>query len=264
MKWCRGVIAFLLLVIVAACATSPLGRKQLLLMPPAQMEQLGVAAFNDLKQQGRVSADARTTTYVSCVAMAVTKELPPKDQRNWEVVVFEDESANAFALPGGKIGVNTGLLKVAVDQNQLAAVIGHEIGHVLAEHGNERMSQEMATQTGAQILGAVLGDTNEKPLVMAAIGIGVHYGMKLPYSRVHEAEADVIGLELMAKAGFNPQASVQLWRNMSEQSKQQPPEFMSTHPANSTRIEGLSANMDRAMGFYLQARQRGLNPGCQR
>lgn len=260
----RGALALSLLVIVAACATSPLGRKQLLLMAPAQMEQLGVTAFNDIKRQGKVSTDAKTIAYVRCVAGAVTAVLPPEDQRSWEVEVFEDDSANAFALPGGKIGVNTGLLKVAVDQNQLATVIGHEVGHVLAKHGNERMSQEMAAQTGAQILGAVLGDTEDKPMVMAAIGIGVHYGMKLPYSRVHEAEADVIGLELMAKAGFNPQASVQLWRNMSQQSKDAPPEFMSTHPSNSTRIDGLSANMERAMALYQQAKQQGRNPACQR
>lgn len=256
-----SVVVLLLLV---ACATSPTGRSQLLLMPKAEMAQMGVSAFADLKSKEKVSADATTNQYVRCVANAITAALSPQDQRSWEVVVFDDDSANAFALPGGKIGVNTGLLKVAVDQHQLATVIGHEVGHVLAAHGNERMSLEFATQTGAQLLGAMIADTNEKPLLMAAMGIGIHYGMKLPYSRTHEAEADMIGLELMARAGFNPQASVQLWRNMREQDKESPPEFMSTHPAHETRIEGLSANVDRAMAIYLQAREQGRRPQCSR
>lgn len=261
LKKLPGIVLVLLLV---ACASSPTGRSQLLLMPAAQMDQMGVAAFADMKSKGKVNTDAKTNRYVRCVANAVTSAMPAKDQRDWEVVVFEDDSANAFALPGGKIGVNTGLLKVAVDQNQLATVIGHEVGHVLAEHGNERMSLEFAAQTGTQLLGAVLADTNQKPLVMAAMGIGVHYGMKLPYSRTHEAEADVMGLELMAKAGFNPQASIQLWRNMSTQQKDAPPEFMSTHPANETRIEGLSANMSGAMSLYSQAQAQGHRPQCSR
>lgn len=264
MKAFNMIIGVVLGLTLSACQTSPTGRTQVMLMPEAQMDQMGVAAFDDLKKNGKVNNDAATNRYVVCVANAITTALPPKDQRAWEVVVFEDDSANAFALPGGKIGVNTGLLKVAVDQNQLAAVIGHEVGHVLAQHGNERMSLEMATQTGAQLVGAILADTNEKPLLMAAMGVGIHYGMKLPYSRTHEAEADIIGLDLMARAGFNPNASVQLWRNMSEQSNGAPPEFMSTHPANATRIEGLSAKMNEAMVTYQQARAQGRAPQCSR
>lgn len=264
MKLSKAIFGVVVGLALSACATSPTGRSQVLLMPAAQMDQMGVAAFDDLKKNGKVNTDAATNRYVVCVANAITSAMPAQDQRAWEVVVFDDDSANAFALPGGKIGVNTGLLKVAVDQNQLAAVIGHEVGHVLAEHGNERMSLELATQTGAQLVGAILADTNEKPLLMAAMGVGIHYGMKLPYSRTHEAEADVMGLDLMAGAGFNPYASVQLWRNMSEQSKGAPPEFMSTHPANETRINGLSARMDDAMALYQQARAQGRAPSCSR
>ncbi len=251
-------------VVLMACTTSPTGRSQLLLMPESQLAEMGTAAFADMKQEVPVSDDSTTNRYVRCVANAVTAALPSEDQRAWEVVVFDDDSANAFALPGGKIGVHTGLLKVAVDQNQLATVIGHEVAHVLARHGNERMSLEFATQTGAQLLGAVVADTDEKPLIMAAMGVGIHYGMKLPYSRSHEAEADVMGLELMARAGFDPRASVQLWRNMSEQGGESPPEFMSTHPANNTRIEGLSSHMDGALELYRQAREAGRRPDCRR
>ena len=254
--------AFLVLTLTA-CATSPTGRNQLLLMPASQMDQMGVAAFSDMKKGGKVGGDSRTNRYVECVAQAIVAVLPEQNQAQWEVVVFNEDSANAFALPGGKMGVNTGMLKVAVDQNQLAAVLGHEVGHVLAQHGNERMSLEFAAQTGTQLLGAVVADSNEKPMLMAAMGLGVHYGLKLPYSRTHEAEADVMGLELMARAGFHPQASVQLWRNMSAQQKEAPPEFMSTHPAHSTRIDGLSVNMANALSIYQQARQQGKRPNCQ-
>ncbi len=124
---------------------------------------------------------------------------------------------------------------------------------------------EFATQTGAQLAGAVLADTHQKPLLMAAMGLGIHYGLKLPYSRTHEAEADMMGLELMARAGFNPEASVQLWRNMSaQQTESSPSEFLSTHPAHATRIEGLAANMGGALKIYQQARQQGKRPECQK
>jgi predicted Zn-dependent protease len=233
-------------------------------MSAGQMDQMGVTAFTDIKKQGKVSTDVASNRYVECVVAAITAVLPADSQQQWEVRLFDDDSANAFALPGGKIGVNTGMLKKAVDQNQLAAVIGHEVAHVLAQHGNERMSLELATQTGAQVAGAVIADTQNKPLLMAAMGLGIHYGMKLPYSRTHEAEADMMGLKLMAQAGFHPQASVQLWRNMSEGSKDAPPEFMSTHPANATRIDGLSANMGPALALYQAAREQGKRPDCQR
>ena len=258
------VVPLLLILLMVACAASPTGRSRLLLMPAGQMDQMGVAAFGEMKKKGKLSTDAATNRYVACVANSITASLPAQDQQPWEVVVFADDSANAFALPGGKIGVHTGLLKVAVDQHQLATVIGHEVAHVLAEHGNERMSLEFAAQTGTQLLGAMVADTNEKPLLMAAMGLGVHYGMKLPYSRTHEAEADVMGLRLMARAGFNPQASIQLWRNMGAQQKDSPPEFMSTHPSHSTRIDGLSNNMAEALALYQNARQQGRRPNCTR
>lgn len=160
------------------------------------------------------------------------------------MTVFQEDSANAFALPGGKIGVHTGLLKVADNQSQLAAVIGHEIGHVQAQHSNERMSLQYATQSGMQLLGALAGqDSAAKQGIMAALGVGAEYGLALPFSRKHEAEADIIGLQLMAQAGFDPRESVGLWQNMAAANGgNEPPEFMSTHPSNSTRIEGLRAH----------------------
>jgi predicted Zn-dependent protease len=252
----------LIALVIAACATSPTGRSQLLLMPESEMDQMGVAAFTEMKKTTEVEKTVATNQYVDCVANAVTAALPSDQQRNWEVVVFKDDSANAFALPGDKIGVHSGILKVANDQNQLAAIIGHEVGHVLAQHGNERMSIEYASQTSQQLLGAVMEGTEEGEMVMAALGMGSQYGVALPYSRSHEAEADLLGLKLMARAGFDPRASVILWHNMEANSSGAPLEIMSTHPSNQTRIKGLEANMAVAFDLYTAARNQGKKPRC--
>lgn len=256
-------IATVLALLVGACATSPTGRSQLLLLPEGELSQMGVAAFDDKKKSSKVVTEASTNQYVICVADAITEVLTGAQRRSWEVVVFDDDSANAFALPGGKIGVHTGLLKVAVNQDQLAAVIGHEVGHVLAQHGNERMSIQFASQTGQQLLGQVMQGSQQGALVMAAMGLGTQYGITLPFSRTHEAEADLIGLDLMARAGFDPRASVTLWRNMAKAGGETPPEFLSTHPSHQTRINGLDANMEPAYTTYKTAQQQGRRPQCR-
>lgn len=253
---------FAITIFLSACATSPMGRSQLLLFPSGQMSQMGVAAFTDLKSKGKVTKELATNRYVKCVANAIAAVLPGADGTGWEVVVFADDSPNAFALPGRKIGVHTGLLKIADDQNQLASVIGHEIGHVLSQHGNERMSIQFASTTGQQLVGAMVGEGQQKSELMAALGLGGKYLVKLPYSRTHESEADLIGLGLMAKAGFNPNASVQMWHNMSKVSKGEPAEFISTHPSNKKRIENLTANMPEAIATYKLAQQGGKTPSC--
>ena len=255
----KYIAVLLLTLVIAACATSPTGRSQLLLVSASEMDKMGAAAFAEMKKNTEIEKTVATNQYVDCVANAVTAVLPEDQQRNWEVVVFKDDSANAFALPGNKIGVHTGILNVANDQNQLAAIIGHEVGHVLAQHGNERMSIEYASQTSQQLLGAVLDGSKE---VMAVLGAGSQYGFQLPYSRAHETEADLMGLKLMATAGFDPRASVTLWHNMAANSDGAPPEIMSTHPSNQSRIKGLEANMAVAFDLYTSARQQGKRPRC--
>ena len=179
-------------------------------------------------------------------------------------MVFEDDQANAFALPGYKIGVYTGLLKYAKNQDQLAAVMGHEVAHVIAEHGNERVSNQMATQAGLSIAAVLLGTEpdDNTALIMAGLGLGAQYGVILPFSRSHESEADLIGLDLMARAGFNPQESVTLWQNMS-QSGLSPPEFMSTHPSSDTRIEQLRERIPQVQPAYQQAVKNGQRANCK-
>lgn len=231
---------------LAACSSSPTGRNQLLLFSDSDMSSLGSQSFEQMKQQQKVSTDAKVNAYVQCVTKSVTQYVPKQPGFNeWEVVVFDSDQVNAFALPGGKIGVYTGLLKVAKNQDQLATVIGHEIAHVLADHSNERLSQSQIANAGLQITNVALGSSEYaqyRNVTMAALGLGVQYGVLLPYGRTQESEADIVGLELMAKAGFNPKESVSLWKNMAAASGgSQPPELLSTHPSHSTRIQDLQS-----------------------
>lgn len=258
----RFIRTVLLVALVTACSTSPTGRNQLLLMPPDQMRQMGATAYQQIKEKQTLSKDGQARHYVECVTAALTAEV---DGGQWEVNLFQDSSANAFALPGGKIGVNEGLLKVAETPDQLAAVIGHEIGHVLSQHSNERMSIQFATQTGSQLLYAAAGEpTPEKQLLFAALGVGTQLGLQLPFSRKHESESDLIGLELMAKAGFDPRESVALWQNMASNSAGAPPEWLSTHPAHDTRIKDLKNALPEALPLYKKARAAGKQPDCRR
>jgi predicted Zn-dependent protease len=229
-------------------------------MPDAEINQMGLQAFDNLKKQKPISSNSKYNQLASCIAGAITRETGG----SWEVVVFEDASPNAFALPGNKIGVHTGMLALVQNQDQLAAVIGHEVGHVLAQHSNERASQEMAVSQGLSMVQAVsspqtaLGQT-----ALGLLGVGAQYGILMPYSRTHESEADMIGVDLMAKAGFDPRQSIGLWQKMEQASQgQQPIEFMSTHPSHATRIQDLERHMPQAMGLFQQAQSQGKQPRC--
>ncbi len=262
----KMMLALAAVAVIAGCKTSPTGRTQVTLYSDSQMSQLGGASFAQMKEQQKINRDAATNAYVQCIADSVVAVLPQKfAQQKWEVVVFEEDSANAFALPGGYIGVHTGLLKVAKNQDQLATVIGHEVGHVIAEHSNERASQSQVLQTGMQ-LGAVAleaGDIGYRNEIMGALGLGAQYGVVLPFSRTHESEADEIGLELMAKAGFKPDQSVALWQNMAQSGGATPPEFLSTHPSPSSRINDLQKRMQTANALYQDAYNSGKRPQCK-
>jgi predicted Zn-dependent protease len=260
----QRVLGICLAGALLACATSPLGRRQLRLFPDDQMSEMGIAAYDKMKQEMPRTQDASANSYVRCVADAVTAEVTGRHASSrWEVTVFQDPSPNAFALPGGKIGVHTGLLKVARNQDQLATVLGHEVAHVLAEHGNERVSTAFATQTGIDLAGKISGSaTPTQQQLLGLLGLGAQVGVLLPFSRAQESEADALGLDLMARAGFDPRESVQLWKNMSDAGGGQPPEFLSTHPAHGTRIENLKARMSDARVLSEQARAQGRRPAC--
>lgn len=260
------VIALLATAVLAGCKTSPTGRNQIALYSDEQMSEMGAASFVDMKKSQAINTDKNTNAYVNCIAKQVVAVLPSKyAAQNWEVVVFEDDSANAFALPGGYIGVHTGLLKIATNQDQLATVLGHEVGHVIAEHSNERVSQSSMLEQGMQLGSAALemGDVQYRSQIMQGLGLGAQYGVVLPFSRTHESEADEIGLDLMAQAGFDPQESVTLWENMSQAGSGATPEFLSTHPAPANRIKNLQAQMSKALGEQSTAKSQGKNPQCK-
>ncbi|WP_429081745.1 M48 family metallopeptidase [Aeromonas bivalvium] len=252
-------------LLLGACAQSPTGRSQMLLFSPQQMNQLGADFFSQMKQQEKLSKDARVNGYVSCVAQAVTAQVPSSyGISDWEVVVFDSKQVNAFALPGGKIGVYSGLLDVASNQDQLATVIGHELTHVLAQHSNERLSRSQITGLGLAAADIALGTSEYRAATMAALGLGVEVGIALPYGREQESEADRLGLALMARAGFNPAEAIPLWQNMGAAAGgKAPPELLSTHPSNANRIAELRAELATATPLYQQARAAGLTPQCK-
>jgi predicted Zn-dependent protease len=253
----RLLLLLVLVFGVAGCATSPTGRTQLMMVGDDQMSAAGQQMFAQLKQKDNVVQDPAISGEVHCVVNDLLAQMPAGVQTGWEVQVFEDKSPNAFALPGRKIGVNTGMIRLVENDSQLAAVIGHEIGHVIARHANERASMGVLAQLGQEVAGQI------NPVGAAVFGLGTEVGIMLPYSRTHEAEADVIGQDLMARAGFDPRESIRLWKLMEKQDGDRPPELLSTHPATQARIEGLTAHLKITMPMYQQAQAAGRRPHCQ-
>ncbi len=259
--------ALLAVLGLTSCAESPTGRPQLMLFDQNQVNQMGVQTFEELKTKMPISKDKKSNQYVQCVAKQVLSVTPAKYQQNqWEIVVFDSDQVNAFALPGGKIGVYTGLLLVAENQHQLAAVIGHEIAHVMAGHSNERLSSNQAVQTALGVTDVALNamNTRYKAELSSAFGLGAQVGLILPFSRVHESEADLIGLDLMAKAGFDPQESVKLWQNMAKQGSGGTPQILSSHPVPENRIKALEKNMANANAEFQARKAKGGMPACNK
>ena len=253
------------LVSLTGCETNPYtGRSQFLMTSVSDEMQMGAQAYNQVKSDPKMrpSQDPREIEPVKRVAAHIIEEAKRSKygemarQFQWEVTVFKDDkTANAFALPGGKIAVYTGIFPMAKTEAGLAAVMGHEVVHALARHGAERMSQGQAASIGVQVLGTAAGvGTGNAALgqaTMAALGVGAQVGVLLPFSRKHESEADYIGILLAADAGYDPRESVALWERMARMSGGgAPAEFMSTHPSNDTRIDQLKKWMPEAMTIY--------------
>jgi metalloendopeptidase OMA1, mitochondrial len=250
---------------VAGCETNPYtGRSQFLMSSVGQEMQMGAQAYNQVKTDPKMrpSQDPREIEPVKRVAARIveaakrSKFAQMAQQFEWEVTVIKDDkTANAFALPGGKMAVYTGIFPVAKTEAGLAAVMGHEVVHALARHGAERMSQGQATNVGLQVIGAAIGIGSKNPVLgqatMAALGAGAQVGVLLPFSRKHESEADYIGILLAADAGYDPRESVALWERMAQLSGGGgQSEFLSTHPSHDTRIDQLKEWMPEAMAIY--------------
>lgn len=243
----RNTLAGLALAaVVAACQQAPVtGRQQLILLPESQDAQMGLQAFQQIKQESRVSQDPELNRRIQEVGRRIAAVSPEPDW-DWEFTLIENEEPNAFALPGGKVGVHTGLFKVAKNDDQLAAVLAHEVAHAIARHGAERMSQGLL----AQGIGAIAVGTGVNPQMVELAAQAATLGIILPYSRTQEAEADHIGLMYMAEAGYDPREAIALWRNFEQLGGARPPEFLSTHPAPGSRIKNLEALMPQALEIY--------------
>jgi len=220
------------------------------LVSSEEVQQLGIQSWEQIRAETPASTNA---TYQRALRQVGTNILSAIGQNpaNWEMVVFQGKEANAFALPGDKIGVYEGMFAIATNVDELAAVVGHEIGHNQAEHARERLSSAAATQTGIQILGTALqiGNIGYADEIAGLLGAGIQYAMILPYSRNQELEADSIGLINMARAGYDPRAAIKLWQNM-QAAGERAPEFLSTHPAPESRIAALEAKMPEALSYY--------------
>ncbi len=254
---------------VAACATttSPTGRTQRVgAVSQQQLDQMGAQAFAEYKAKLPQSSNSGQTAYVRCIVNAVTRQLPAQSQSNWESALFVNQAPNAFALPGGKVGVYTGIFTVARNQEQLAAVIAHEIGHVVAHHHDERVTRQLGAQAGLGILGALVGSqygSGAAQTTQQLGGAAVQTAFLLPNNRVQESEADVVGQRLMAQAGFDPRQAVNLWQNMiAAGSGNRPPQWLSTHPDPQARITELRSRAGGLMPVYEQARAAGRTPNC--
>jgi len=250
------------------CATAPVsGRSQLILpnFDPRTEVKMGIQAYDDVVKKGPISKDPRVLELVSRVGkkIAAVVEDPVKGKviglsapphYPWEFTVIDDpKTVNAFALPGGKVVVYTGILPLTKDETGLATVLGHEIGHAIARHGVERMSTGTLTELGATGLEILLGGggtEQERGVIHQAFGIGTNVGVMLPFERSQESEADHIGLDLMAMAGYNPEEAIPFWQRMAAESKDHPPEFLSTHPTDQRRIEQIKAWLPDARKLY--------------
>ena len=250
-----------LVIPICSCTTVPeTGRSQLRLISAEQEIKLGLTEFDKLKQSTPISQDASQREMLRRVGrrIAAVVELPGAQ---WEFVLFDDdETANAFCLPGGKVGVYSGILTITQDDAGLATIIGHEVAHAVARHGVERVSEQLVVKAGGQILDIIVASRTPawRGAVLGAYGIGTELGVALPHSRAQELEADHLGLLYMARAGYDPRQAIAFWRRFSAYAKKRgegkPIEFLSTHPLDETRIRALESHIDKAVAEYERSR----------
>lgn len=250
----RRIVGLLpILFLVSACATAPItGRSQLIIVSDTEERRMGLQAYQDVLKKAKLSKDPKQVEMVERVGRRIAQSAEREFHVGypWEFsVIDDDKEVNAFALPGGKVAVYTGILPVAQDDAGLATVMAHEVAHAIARHGAERMSTGLLAKLGGEILSA---GSSSPEAVQAAYGLGANLGVLLPFDRRQESEADHIGLILMAKAGYDPRTAVTFWQRMAKigSEKGQPPEFLSTHPADERRIARIKEWLPEALGVY--------------
>lgn len=243
---------------VAGCTTvSETGRKQLNFLTSDQEMEMGLVSFNQMKDTVPISKDAGAAAMLERVGNRIAAVAPLPDA-NWEFVLFESEDANAFCLPGGKVGVYTGILPYTKDEAGLATVIGHEVAHAVARHGGERVSQQMGLEVVGAVIGTAMQNSSWQAAVAKGYGLGSQVGYALPHSRMQESEADELGLLYMARAGYNPEAAIDFWLRFAELDAQgsSAPWFLRTHPMSADRAQKLKEIMPRAKQDYEESQGR--------
>lgn len=264
----------LLALVSSGCSTTPTGRKQLTLRSDAALAAESARMMAQIRAGSSLVTDRKTIDYVACVADAIVGTLDGKDaEMYWEMAIVNNPAVNAYVMPGGKIVVQSGILSVAQNQHQLATVLGHEVAHVTANHANERTTRGEIASIGLEVVAAVLvGDANNyysrnydptktRGIHTAAGALG-DLGLLKPFTRMQESEADDIGILYMARAGFDPRESVELWKKMSAQGTKIP-EFLSTHPSEASRTEAMVSHLPEALALYNEAKAQGIEPNCE-
>jgi len=267
-KKSTGLLCFLTIILMSfllfACAQVPITHRQSLhLVPESELLTLSFQQYDEVLRKSKLSKDRDKVQMVQRVGKRIANaaesflaESGRKDTISgykWDFNLIEDDKvANAWCMPGGKVAVYTGILPFTKDDTGLAVVMGHEVAHAIAGHGNERMSQALLAEMGGTALSVALSQKPQqtRELAMAAFGMGASIGFLLPYSRLHESEADRIGLILMARAGYDPREAIAFWGRMNQKAGPRPPEFLSTHPAPQSRIDNLNRYISEALPYY--------------
>ncbi len=257
------LILVVLSLLLAACATVPLtGRRQLSLIPDSQMNSMSFQQYDQVLGESQLSDNTEQTAMIKRVGARIQKAVEDYlaqqgqsshiDGYAWDFNLIESDQVNAWCMPGGKVAFYTGILPICEDETGVAVVMGHEIAHAIAEHGAERMSHSMMVQMGHVALNEAVKNEPEETqaLYNQAFAVGSQYGAMLPFSRQHESEADKMGLIFMAMAGYNPREAPVFWQRMASMGGQKPPEFMSTHPSDDTRVRQLNEWMPEALTYY--------------
>ncbi len=240
------------------------GRSQLNLIPSSQMQSMSYTQYSQFlsENKAKVVQSGPQVDMVKNVGIRIKNAVEQYLQQNnnadklngfaWEFHVVDDPTVNAWCMPGGKVVFYTGILPICKDETGVAVVMGHEVAHAIANHGGERMSQELALQTGMMGLQVALSQKPQQTqqIFMQAVGLGAQVGVMLPYSRLHESEADKMGLIFMAMAGYDPNAAISFWQRMSATGGSKPPQILSTHPSDAKRIKDLQAALPEALKYY--------------
>jgi predicted Zn-dependent protease len=268
--WLVFTVTLLLTILCASCDTVPItGRSQLNFIPDSTMNQMADDEYKKVLAESKKSTNAEQTAMVQRVGTRIADAVERYCRDNgmaanvagykWEFNLLEDKQVNAWAMPGGKVVVYTGILPITKDETGLAVVMAHEVAHAIARHGSERMSQGLVAEMGGMALSEAISSqpAATQSLFMKSYGTAANVGFILPYSRLHESEADRLGLIFMAMAGYNPEAAVDFWQRMASQpgNAQKPPELLSTHPSDQTRIANIKSLLPEAMGYYHPAGQ---------